>query len=156
MEKIDQAAARNPYTPPKAAVEDFISPEVRQPRPTTVSWAVALFWLDLALSVGDLFLNWWWPANFLGRIGRVITCVLFVFDAWVIYKISTGRNWARWVALVSVIFRISFSIPTVGRILAASTDELDWASNALNAGALLLVFVSPGRRWFKRLHEPRA
>lgn len=150
MEEVNQAAARNPYTPPKAAVADFVPPEVRESRPATVSWAVALLWLDLVLSVADLFLNWWWPANVLGEIGRVTTCVLFAFNAWVIYRISTGRNWARWVALVAVIFRISLSIPTVGRIFAASTDELDTVSNGLIAAALLLLFVSPGRLWFRR------
>jgi hypothetical protein len=149
MEEIDRTAPRNPYSPPKATVADVIPSETREPRPAAVSWAAALLWLDLALSVGDLFLNWWWPANFLGRIGRVVTCILFTLNAWVIYRISTGRNWARWIGLVSVIFRISISIPTVGRILAASTDELDMVSNGLIAVALFLLFASPGRRWFR-------
>jgi Kef-type K+ transport system membrane component KefB len=149
MEEIDQTAARNPYMPPKAIVADVIPSEAREPRPATVSWAVALFWLDLLLSAGALFLQWQSPANPVGWIGRAVTCALFAFNAWVIYRISTGRNWARWVALGSVIFRNVIAIPTLGRILAASTTELDIAGNALSVGALCLLFVSPGRRWFR-------
>lgn len=154
MEEIHQA--RNPYEPPKAAVADVIPSEPSEPRPATVSWAVGLFWLDLALSLGQFVLLWWWPANLWGRIGRVGTCGLFAFNAWVIYRISRGRTWARWVAFVSVMFRISISIPTLGRIMAATTDDLDTVGNALGVVALCLLFLSPGRRWFKSQHERRA
>ena len=148
MDEIDQTAARNPYAPPKVTVADLIPSEAREPRPATVSWAVALFWLDLALSVGQFFVQWQPPADLPGWIGYAVTCVLFAFNTWVIYRISTGRNWARWVALVSVILRISISIPTLGRIVAASTDDLDTVGNALCVVSLCLLFVSPGRRWF--------
>ena len=149
MGEIDPAAARNPYAPPKATVADGIPSGARKPRPATVFWAVALFWLDLVLSVGQFFLQTQRPVDLPGWIGHAVTWVLLAFNAWVIYRISTGRNWARWVALVSVIFRILISIPTIGQIVTASTDELDTVGNALSVVALVLLFVSPGRRWFR-------
>ena len=42
---------RNPYAPPAAPVGDVAVVEARGPRPAHVSWAVRLFWVDLALSV---------------------------------------------------------------------------------------------------------
>ena len=155
MAEIDRAAVRNPYTPPKAAVADVIPAEARKPRPATVSWAVALFWLDLALSVAQLLLEWQVPANIERWIGHAVTWALLAFNAWVIYRISTGRNWARWTALVSLILRIFIAMLALIQPTIASTTKLDMVGNALSFVALYLLFVSPGRRWFGTTPEPR-
>jgi hypothetical protein len=70
----------------------------------------------------------------------------------VIWKISVGRNWARWVALMSVILGTLIALPTLGQSFAKSptATALAAVSTAADVVALYLLFVSPGRRWFSR------
>jgi hypothetical protein len=148
MEEIKHTPGRNPYAPPEATVADVVQPETRGPRPTTVSWAVGLFWVDLGVGVVDTFLSW--PPDWLS-VAPV--WVLSAFEAWVIWKISVGRNWARWVALLWVTFAVSLILLALGRgtlIVRSHTAVSDALSILVDGVALYLLFVSSGRRWFAR------
>jgi hypothetical protein len=141
MEEIHEAAARNP----------------REPRPATVSWAVALLLIQQASSVPQLFLTWqpsgkpWVQGAIIGMSFAIVVCL--------IYQISVGRNWARWIYLVFTTLGILMDLTTLRQTLAyysyyfhhSHAVTVLWAfGSALEVVALFLLFVSPGRRWFRR------
>ena len=146
MEEISQTAARNPYAPSKATVADVTRSEARAPRPATVSWAVALLCLGLARDGARGFLTWrpsggWW----------VMVCITFAFEILLTYQISAGRNWARWVMLVTMPFATFQGFAWLGPFFAHYHHAVTFLFVVpLKVVALLLLFVSPGRRWFRR------
>ena len=81
------------------------------------------------------------------------------FEATVLYKIWQGRNWARWLYLVCIVFAAIFlclillSVPE-GRAVIASAGALDvvvmGALLLAHAVSLWMLFLSEGRRWFTR------
>ena len=153
---------RNPYAPPQAEVGEVVQPEGRGPRPVQVTWAVNLFWVDLALSVVYDVASWQRSESALSQIGAAgFALMLLALEAFIIVKIARGRNWARWVAFVSVILGIFGILGTVGVLpFALGTPvntsrflALGVTSTLLDIAALYLLFVSPGRYWFKRSLE---
>jgi hypothetical protein len=152
-EKLRETRARNPYAPPGAPVTDASDFKAREPRPLQVTWAVRLLWVDLALSVPQVGLGWSGDRGFLlNLLTAGMSVVLLAFEAWVILKISAGRNWARWVALVSVVVGVPTAFITVGQMQEVSSFEvvLDLAATCVDGIALYLLFISSGRQWFRR------
>ena len=143
----------NPYAPPQATVADVVQPDTRGPRPAAVSWAVGLFWADLILGLVDPLLPWPPPGDLAYFVAVAVYAVVTGIGAWVVLKISVGRNWARWVALVSAIIATLMGLQTLGQTLARSplAVVLEGVSFLLDVAALLLLFVSSGRRWFAPL-----
>jgi hypothetical protein len=47
----------NPYSPPQTEVREPVAREDAIPRPKQVTWAVRLFWTELALGVPQLILQ---------------------------------------------------------------------------------------------------
>jgi len=151
MEEINQTTARNPYAPPTAPVADVAPTEAGEPRPATVSWAVVLLWLELAISVPGIFLPWQpWQSSaaLVAWIAAAVICTLFALNAWLIYEISLGSPWARVFTAMILGPRIAalrLSIPK------SRNETVLWAvCTALDVAALCLLFVSPVRRWFRR------
>jgi hypothetical protein len=139
----------NPYSPPQTEVREPVAPEDTMPRPMQVTWAVWCFWTELALGLPQFILQ---LSNGQIRQYLVITLVtigvLSALQAWVIYKISTRRNWARYVSLVATVLsalmglgdssNMSFGILTIMVV-----------GLLLDCAALFLLFTRPGKDWFK-------
>ena len=66
-----------------------------------------------------------------------------------ILKIAAGRNWARWVALISVTLSVLLIIRRTAHMPSLDL-ALVGAAACADVIALYLLFFSPGRRWFKR------
>jgi hypothetical protein len=143
---------RNPYSPPQTEVREAVEPDRAGPRPGQVTWAVRLFWAEFILSLLDVALVWYTkPADF-ERVADVVGAVVTLpLEALVIYKIGCGRNWARYVALASVLLSILlwFGVARQGISGDAVTVILGAMELLLDAVALLLIFANPGRQWFK-------
>jgi hypothetical protein len=139
----------NPYSPPQTEVREPVELEEAIPRPRQVTWAVWCFWTELALGVPQLILQ---LSN--GEIRQylvptlVTIGVLSALQAWVIHKLSTRRNWARYVSLVATVLgalMVLGSSSTTGfGALTVSVIGL-----LLDCAALFLLFTRPGKDWFK-------
>ena len=144
---------RNPYSPPQADVRETVEPDTAGPRPTQVTVAVRLFWIEFALSVIDTGWSWHnapdYRSGFTVLLGGLLALPP---EAWVIYKIARRRNWARFVALGAVIISGLLWIGSIRQGLAAA-DPVSGIMDAVELGmdgvALFLLFANPGRQWFK-------
>jgi len=128
-------------------------------KPSTVVRAVKLLWA--ALLVGPLklavdfsfvdfsFLETTGPLNFLVSVLLVVTAVL----AFLISKISAGRNWARITFLVIFILGFVPGLSLVGAEFDRSVlvGILSIAQTALSLYALFLIFTQPGSAWFRKV-----
>jgi len=143
----------NPYSPPQTEVREPVAPEDAIPRPKQVTWAVRCFWTELALGVPELILQ---LSN--GEIREylvatlVIIGVLSALQAWVIYKISIRRNWARYVALVATLLSALMTLGS-SKTMSFGTQTIGSMGLLLDGAALFLLFTRPGKDWFK---PPRA
>ena len=139
----------NPYSPPQTEVREPVVPEDAIPRPRQVTWAVWCFWTELALGVPQLILQ---LSNGEIRqyiVGTLVTIgILSALQAWVIYKISTRRNWARYVALVATILSALLGLGSSGTMNLGSLIIMV-IGLLLDCAALYLLFTRPGKDWFK-------
>ena len=126
--------------------------------PAEIRWALKLLWLALALSIVQYLFFLPVAISVLptnpgergsGIFGLALPSVGFVFSAYLNIKIARQRNWARIIKL----------------ILAAASLGIQWAFSpalsgyeyitvgtppALNFAGLYLLFLTSGRRWFRR------
>ena len=139
----------NPYSPPQTEVREPVAPEDTIPRPMQVTWAVRCFWTELALGVPQFILQ---LSNGEIRQYLVITLitigVLSALQAWVIYKISTRRNWARYVSLVATVLSALMGLGGSSTMNAGSLTIMV-IGLLLDCAALFLLFTRPGKDWFK-------
>jgi hypothetical protein len=143
---------RNPYSPPQTEVREAVEPDLAGPWPKQVTWAVRLLWTELALSVLDSGLAWYVEGGALERTINVAgLLVTLPLEAWVIYKIGRRRNWARYVALASVIISVLLWYAAVRQGISADpvTTIMGAIELMLDGVALYLIFSDPGRQWFK-------
>ena len=139
----------NPYSPPQTEVREPVAPEDTIPRPRQVTWAVRCFWTELALGVPQFILQ---LSNGEIRQYLVITLitigVLSALQAWVIYKISNRRNWARYVSLVATVLSALMGLGGSSTMNAGSLTIMV-IGLLLDCAALFLLFTRPGKEWFK-------
>ena len=139
----------NPYSPPQTEVREPVAPEDTIPRPMQVTWAVRCFWTELALGVPQFILQ---LSNGEIRQYLVITLitigVLSALQAWVIYKISTRRNWARYVSLVATVLSALMGLGGSSTMNPGSLTIMV-IGLLLDCAALFLLFTRPGKDWFK-------
>ncbi len=143
---------RNPYSPPQTDVREAVEADLTGPRPKQVTWAVRLFWIELAVSVLDAGLAWYVETGNLERLINVVaSLVSFPLEALVIYKIGRRRNWARYVALASVIVSTLLWSGAVRQGVSAEpvTIIMGAIELMLDGVALYLLFANPGKQWFK-------
>jgi len=140
----------NPYSPPQTEVREPVEPEDAIPRPRQVTWAVRCFWTELALGVPQFILQlssdreiWQYLVGTLVTIG-----ILSVLQAWVIYKISTRRNWARYVSLVATVLSALMGLGDSGN-MGFGAFTICLIGLLLDCAALFLLFTRPGKDWFK-------
>jgi hypothetical protein len=142
----------NPYSPPQTEVREPVAPEDAIPRPKQVTWAVRLFWTELVLGVPQLILQLSNGEMHEYLVATLITIgVISALQAWVIYKLATRRNWARYVSLVATILGALMEIASaksegIGSIGSEAIAALGFV---LDVTALFLIFTRPGKDWFK-------
>ena len=147
----------NPYAPPKSAVQDIVPPQSEMPRPAQIVTAIRLAAIGYGLGIVVILLSWDYYSK-LQTVGALIAnqlftlCVLF----WLYYKIYMGRNWARITLLVfSVLGALALTLasrPAMELLAAAPTIAKVgmFVGFGLNFVILWLLFLSPGRYWFRR------
>jgi hypothetical protein len=120
-------------------------------RPQEVTTAIILLWTSLAVGIVNSALQWPY-LRLLGSTGfilavQVVTGAVF---AWLIYKISVGRNWARITFVVAfVVGFIAFPGQVKAAILHSGfSGVIMLAQTLFQVIALYLIFLSPGRHWF--------
>jgi uncharacterized membrane protein (DUF2068 family) len=143
----------NPYSPPQTEVLEAPS-EDAGPRPRQVTLAVYLFWGDSVLSAAEDAVQMlskdgdpYWVASLI-FVGALLTAEVIV-----IYSLWKRRNWARYVALLSsVLGLLEFAESISSGRLTSTPGEMamEAVSLVLDAIALFLLFVSPGKEWFKQ------
>ena len=122
-------------------------------RPAQITLAVLALWLSLALGVAGSILD----RSHLSTLASPafilsVQGITFGILALLTYMIGLGRNWAR------IVYAVLFAIGLVQLpVLLCQTYSRSMISGAIvtaqiliQATVLALVFVGPGRSWFRR------
>jgi hypothetical protein len=151
----------NRYAPPGAPVYDVLPPRQVKSRPREVVLAVQLAVGGYLLGLAVVVMTW----DYYSRLqspsaliwNQALTLIILV---WLYSKLYAGRNWARVTLLVLSLFGALFvfnrtfvNIITAAPMLAKINMII---SLGLNATVLWLLFISPGREWFKKHPEEPA
>ena len=126
-------------------------------KPDSIARAMNLVWASLALGFVRLAIDY----QYMQSLGPVIVfnsifVLVFAITAFLVFKMSAGRNWARITFLVLFVIGV---IPTIPILLADfSRSAVSGGIGVIQAGlqlyALVLVFTEPGKHWFKRVVAP--
>jgi hypothetical protein len=130
-------------------------------RPKDVAIAVAILWTSAALSIVLPVVSWFTIPN---RPYRPVLDVVQVvmtsgFLGLLAYKISIGRNWARWLFAVMWVFGALALLVLIGRAPSLLTTVPPLISiggglqTLLQLVALTLMFRGESRRWFLAKHS---
>ena len=121
-------------------------------RPFQVTMAARLLMGSLALGVVTDALLW---SRLTSRtsVGFVlgVQAVTVALILWLTYKIWQGRNWARVTQAVLTVAGLPFYIPTLKGYfsISAAAGSVSALQTALQLVAIYLIFIGPGRKWFK-------
>ena len=128
------------------------------PAPAEVRWGLKLLWLSLALGVVQFLLFLpvavsTLPADSVGRgaavFGFAFQIAAYMLGAYVNISIARQKNWAR---IVKLLLAVASLVPQV--MFSPSLAGFEYVrvgiSPALDVAALYLLFISPGRRWFRQ------
>jgi hypothetical protein len=113
-------------------------------KPREVVWATSLLWARFALGLFTTALDWSYERS-LQPVSKLVLdgALTFLFLAFLIWKISQGRNWARFVYLVLFLFGGVFYF-TFARA-AIVRKQLDRAAPALFQEALWKLLDSSAK-----------
>jgi len=147
------AGTRNPYAPPKAPVLEARPTHERGKRPLPVAFAVGALGVYVLMSVLPVVLRgpppWGPPVTPMARWAAV---VLFVSGALgVVYAVAHGQHWARVITLLGAITEVVLRLRASPPLGAAEPLQwmLDFESVPIGV-AVCLLFLTPGREWFRR------
>ena len=117
-------------------------------KPQPVVTAVYLLWVSLAVGLVKMLMYF---SNLSGMAAAAFTSFILIFTfaliAFLIFKISAGRNWARITFLV--MFIIGVLLGEFSR--SAVVGALSAAQIGLQVYALFLLFTQPGSSWFRKV-----
>ena len=122
-------------------------------RPRTVTMAVNLLWASIAIGLVKIPLDL--PAlaamPYPGIVWTVIALVL-AFFCLLIWKVSQGRNWARYTYLVFFLIGLIPAIPTLMNELQRSPVlvVISVVQFIMQGYAAFLLFTDPGKSWFQK------
>jgi hypothetical protein len=149
----------NPYAPPKTAVDD-VSSGVAPPRPPEVTRAVQLCWIAVALGfIAAIVRAVQMPIDGLSGTTLIVMTALswtvgLLIVWWILSSIGKGRNWARIVQLVLVIFGLLGSVMLfVTPALTVILYVCYAVQMALNVWGIVLLFSAPANAWFRAMKE---
>lgn len=123
-------------------------------KPQPVVTAVNLLWVSLAVGLVKMLMDF---SNLSGMAAAAFTNFILIFTfaliAFLIFKISAGRNWARITFLVMFIIGVLPTLPIVlGEFSrSAVVGALSVAQIGLQVYALFLLFTQPGSSWFRKV-----
>ena len=123
-------------------------------KPQPVVTAVYLLWVSLAVGLVKMLMYF---SNLSGMAAAAFTSFILIFTfaliAFLIFKISAGRNWARITFLVMFIIGVLPTLPIVlGEFSrSAVVGALSAAQIGLQVYALFLLFTQPGSSWFRKV-----
>jgi hypothetical protein len=117
-------------------------------RPREVVWAVSLLWLSLALWFFTSVVNWAYGGNSSPDV------ILFLMDAFIIWKISQRKSWARILFLILVLGGALLFLIFARTVRTAIPWSVPLAlvfilQNLIQIAALILLFTRPATKWFK-------
>lgn len=126
--------------------------------PSDIRWAVRLLWLGLAVSVIQYLL---FVPTLLGTMpadqsahgtdmfALVLPVLWLIFGGYLNFSISRRRNWARVLKLLIAIAAVAMQTAFVQ--MSTNLEDLGvYVVPAINFAALCLLFLSPGRLWFRQ------
>lgn len=122
-------------------------------KPQPVVTAVNLLWASLAVGLVKMLMDF---SNLSSMAPAAFTNFILIFTfaliAFLIFKISAGRDWARITFLVMFIIGILPALPIVLGELSRSAvvGVLSVAQIGLQVYALFLLFTRPGSSWFRK------
>lgn len=135
-------------------MENHMETQSADKKTKPVVTAVSLLWVSLAVGVVKMLIDFLYysalaPAAF---TNFVLVCT-FAFVAFLIIKISAGRNWARITFLVLFVLGM---LPTLPLMLDEFSrlpvvGALSVAQVGLQVYALFLLFSQPGKLWFRKV-----
>lgn len=154
----------NPYAPPVAEVANH-QPIANIEKPFQIVLAVRMLWTSVSLAMMNALATAARLDNF--PLPTIVGLLFYSFVpmslmAWLIVKISGGRNWARITLLVLVLLSTAAIIVRM-RLLSGlrATMFLDpslswdffrqllpWVQRILLCASVSLLFIGTGRRWF--------
>lgn len=157
-EKMRPEGVRNPYAPPVAPVVDERLTDERGKRPLPVALAVGALGLYVLMSVLPVVLRGpppWGPS--VTPMAQWAAVVLFVSGSLGVgYQVALGQHWARVITLLGAITEVVSRLRAVPPLGAAGPLQwmLDFESVPIVVAACLL-FLAPGRQWFRRRPRER-
>lgn len=123
-------------------------------KPQPIVTAVNLLWASLAVGLVKMLMDF---SNLSGVAPAAFTNFILIFTfaliAFLIFKISAGRNWARITFLVMFIIGVLPTLPIVlGEFSrSAVVGALSVSQIGLQVYALFLLFTLPGSSWFRKV-----
>jgi len=125
---------------------------VQKPQP--VATAVNLLWASMAVGLVKILMDF---SNLSAVAPAAFTNFVLVFTfaliAFLIFKISAGRNWARITFLVMFVIGMLPTLPLMLGEFSRSpvVGALSVAQVGLQVYALFLLFTQPGSVWFRKV-----
>lgn len=124
-----------------------------RPRNVTIAVVILCIMLLYGLVSGGIHLA---HSALVAPASKNIAYTILVFgvclNAFFVYKIFKGRNWARIVYLVFFLLGIVFAVPSFILLFTQSPTwvALSLVGYAAQVVALVLLFTGSGSEWFKR------
>lgn len=148
----------NPYRTPNAPLE--LSKREQVPVPRRVRNAVVLLWISAALTLVLLVAMWLGfvsvPGTAYSKATDAITgLVTFAGLGFLAFKISAGKNWARWVLAVLAVLGALAMVATIFLVSEVwrAAPSIHWATGfiqtALQMAAVILTFSGEAKPWFR-------
>lgn len=123
-------------------------------KPQTVGTAINLLWASLALGLVKALMDYT-HLSATAPAASIFLVFAFTFSllGFLIFKISTGKNWAR---ITFIIMFVIGMLPTVSFVLGEFSRSpivgaLSVAQIGLQGYALFLLFSRPGSGWFRKV-----
>ncbi len=122
-------------------------------KPQAVNRAVNLLWASIAFGLVKILMDFT-HVSAMASVGFTSFVLAFTFAIiiFLIFMISSGKNWARIAFLIMFVIGTIPALPVVldefGR--APAVGALSVVQLCLQVYALFLLFTSPGRAWFRK------
>jgi predicted membrane channel-forming protein YqfA (hemolysin III family) len=143
----------NPYRAPESDITPL--PQTMPARPPAVTLTCAMFALNLLASFVDFMPQnepFWKDISSNQRYAYVAVLIIGVMvTAWLIYAVSQGRNWARWVKLgLGVLGVLMLLLPADPEAVPTSQliNLINITGTFIELPACALLFLGKGRKWF--------
>ncbi len=140
------------YSPPAAEVADVPSDTLPRRRPVQVTVAVILMWVTFLFGMLGIAAGW---NDFMQVAPRMFLVIISISAAVIaLLNIMTmlGRNWARISYLVFFCIGLPRLVEVLPPLFAESVVSglVGVMQVLVQLTALVLLFTSPGRHWFRR------